>query len=211
MLFAKNLVTDSSVIDRFFDKYLYTETDLPDTPQWEGTHWNRVFEIAKDGGKQFIISMQSGIIYKVKNEDAVENVSKLLSFGEMKNVAFNARTRRCFRLAWFASDKRSYVQYFSPVSHGMELFTMLDNDNGGTTLPLKPFLMLKDEEDMFRPYEPTTEDVLAEDWIVDGFNISELRDEVVAELLNRGCEIVNINNLVETSVQPDREIECKNS
>ena len=71
MLFAKNLITDSLVIDRFFDKYLYTETDLPDTPQWEGTHWNRVFEIAKDGGKQFIISMQSGIIYKVKNEDDV--------------------------------------------------------------------------------------------------------------------------------------------
>ena len=40
-----------------------------------------------------------------------------------------------------------------------------------TTLPLLPFPMLKNQEDEFVPYIPSMEDLMAKDWIIDGFFI----------------------------------------
>lgn len=188
-----NLITDEIVFQKLYDKYLITQDGLPDTSVWENTQWNVDFEKAKDQGKEFIISMVSGIIYRIKNDNAVENISMLKSYGNLMDLAFDNRMRKCFRLKWLEQDRRTYIQWFSPVSHRLDTLNVLDNDNGGTTLPLKPFLLLKDEDNMFCPYHPSDEDLFAKDWIIDGFDISELRDELVTELINMGGGVVEIS------------------
>ena len=104
-----NLITDEIVFQKLYDKYLITQDGLPDTPVWENTQWNADFEKAKDQGKEFIISMVSGIIYRIKNDNVVENISMLKSYGNLMDLAFDNRMRKCFRLKWLEQDIRTYI------------------------------------------------------------------------------------------------------
>ena len=61
---------------------------------------------------------------------------------------------------------RMYIQYFSPVAHGLEEFTILDKEPTGTTKPLLPFLMMKTADDMFVPWLASHSDMLSSDWCI---------------------------------------------
>lgn len=199
-VYSNELTSSEELYSSLYGKYFITMDDLPDTPDWRNTQWNDDFEKAKFQGKEFIVSMKSNIIYRIKNEDAVENVSKLQTFSEVQNFALNAKLRRCFRRSWLLEDRRIYIQYFSPVCQGMETIRILDSDNG-THLPLKPFLMLKNEEDMFCPYNPSNDDLFADDWIIDGFSLVELRNDTITELVKLGCKVVDVNDLNDLGVE----------
>lgn len=153
-------------------EYLIADTNLPDTPNWQGTLWDELLKKAHRNECGFIVTTD-GIIYRIISENKVKNISKLMSWGEVLQFGFNLETRRIFRAKWITNNVDQYIQYFSPVGHGMEMFSMLDGfgPDGRTTLPLLPFPMLKTQNDEFIPYIPSMEDIMAKDWIIDGFFI----------------------------------------
>lgn len=71
---------------------------------------------------------------------------------------------RISREGW--NGKGMYVVYFSPVANGLEKLKVLDNDQGGTTLPLRPFLLMKDATDCYVPWTVSQTDSLENDWCI---------------------------------------------
>lgn len=71
---------------------------------------------------------------------------------------------RISREGW--NGKGMYVIYFSPVANGLEKLKVLDNDQGGTTLPLRPFLLMKDASDCYVPWLASQTDMLENDWCI---------------------------------------------
>ena len=71
---------------------------------------------------------------------------------------------RIAREGW--NGKGMYVIYFSPVANGLETLTVLDNDEGGTTLPLRPFLLMKDATNCYVPWTVSQTDSLENDWCI---------------------------------------------
>ena len=155
---------------------------LPETANWEGTLWQEILDCAHRNEFGFIVGCD-GIIYKVVNEGCVKNVSKTMTIGEIQAFGCNSLMRPIFRLAWITNNLDQYIQYFSPVGHGIEIFSILDGfgPDGRTTLPLKPFLMLKTTDDMFVPYTLTHEDYMATDWVIHGHTLEETRDDIGVE------------------------------
>ena len=153
-------------------EYLIGVTNLPDTPNWDDTLWKESLNTARSNEFNFIVTLD-GNIYEVISEDRVRNVSRVMSWGEVTRFGFNSKTKPIFRAAWITNNIDQYIQYFSPVGHGMEMFSVLDGfgPDGRTTLPLLPFPMLKTQNDEFIPYIPSMEDIMAKDWIIDGFFI----------------------------------------
>lgn len=181
MLYA-NVITNEGVFKQLYDKYFVSVHALPETPVWKDEPFNEDFEKAKSGGFEFIISIPEKMVYKIESEDSVRGVSKLQTFGGVESFAFNKKMQKCIRLKWLIENKLTYVQYFSPVCHRMETLRILDNDNGGTNLPLKPFLMLKNDENMFEPYFPSNEDIFADDWIIVGHDLKVIQEEIISAL-----------------------------
>ena len=72
--------------------------------------------------------------------------------------------KKVARKGW--NGKSMYIQYFSPVAHGLEEFTILDKEPTGTTKPLLPFLMMKTADDMFVPWLASHSDMLSSDWCI---------------------------------------------
>lgn len=160
-------------------EYLIGGTNLPDTPNWDGTIWKELLNIAQSNEFNFIVTLD-GNIYEVISEDRVRNVSRVMSWGEVTKFGFNSKTRPIFRTAWINNNMDQYIQYFSPVGHGMERFSMLDGfgPDEKTTLPLLPFPMLKNKDDEFVPYIPSMEDLMAKDWIIAGWDNLEENNQI---------------------------------
>lgn len=180
--------------------YVVTTSVLPDTPQWDGTTWGAVLNRAVDFGRKFIVA-GDGIIYKINSVDSVENVSRLMSWGEVESFGMNNKARPIFRASWVRKEMDQYIQYFSPVAHGMEMFSILDGfgPDGKTTLPLLPFLMLKTVDDEFIPYSLTMEDMMANDWIIHGYTMEETRNQILEELFSSGCMIQGVDEGIDES------------
>ena len=107
---------------------------------------------------------------------------------------------RISREGW--NGKGMYVIYFSPVANGLEMLKVLDNDQGGTTLPLRPFLLMKDASDCYVPWLASQTDMLETDWcIAEDEATLIVENETVEEESNDGSTDgwVNIfsGNLVE--------------
>jgi len=83
-----------------------------------------------------------------------------LSFGDAIYLMENGY--KLSRKGW--NGKSMYIQYFSPVAHGLEEFTILDTEPNGTTNPLLPFLMMKTADNMFVPWLASHSDMLSDDW-----------------------------------------------
>lgn len=179
MLKSQN--NDERICFRPWTKYLISDVDLPDTPQWEGTLWQ----------DSFIVTNHK--VYKILSETSVTDVSKLMSWGEVDDLAMNNMMRPVFRAAWIIDSKDQYIQWFSPVAHGMEEFSLLDGfgPDGRTTLPLLPFPMLKTRDDMFVPYHPTLEDLYAKDWIIHGYNQGDIKDQIIEKLTAMGGVVLS--------------------
>jgi hypothetical protein len=71
---------------------------------------------------------------------------------------------RISREGW--NGKGMYLVYFSPVANGLVELTVLDNDEGGTTLPLRPFLLMKDATNCYVPWLASQTDMIDDDWCV---------------------------------------------
>ena len=168
---------------RPWTEYLIANIKLPSSPNWKGTLWNDLLESAYRNDFGYIVD-GDGVIFKVDSMDKVTNVSRLMSWGEVESFGLNNKTRPIFRAAWITNATDQYIQYFSPVGHGMEMFSMLDGfgPDGRTTLPLLPFPMMKTQNDEFIPYAPSVEDLMAEDWIIARWTLSEVRDEVIKKI-----------------------------
>ena len=82
-------------------------------------------------------------------------------FGEA--LEFLKQRHRVARAGW--NGKGMYLVYFKPVSHGMELLSVYDCEEG-TTLPLLPFILMKTADNMYIPWLASQADMLAEDWVV---------------------------------------------
>ena len=82
-----------------------------------------------------------------------------MSFGEAL-IALK-KGKRVARSGW--NGKGMYLVYFSPVSHGLEMLTVYDKEDG-TTLPLLPFILMKTADDMYVPWLSSQTDCLAEDY-----------------------------------------------
>lgn len=174
--------------------YVVTPSVLPDTPQWDGTAWGKILNKAVALGRKFIAA-GDGIIYKINSVDSVENISRLMSWGEVESFGMNNKARPIFRASWVRKGIDQYIQYFSPVAHGIEMFSILDGfgPDGRTTLPLLPFPMLKTTNDEFIPYTLSLEDIMATDWIIHGYTLEETRDQILKELFSSGCMIQDMD------------------
>lgn len=177
--------------------YVVTPSVLPDTPQWDGTAWGKILNKAVALGRKFIAA-GDGIIYKINSVDSVENISRLMSWGEVESFGMNNKARPIFRASWVRKGIDQYIQYFSPVAHGIEMFSILDGfgPDGRTTLPLLPFPMLKTTNDEFIPYTLSLEDIMATDWIIHGYTLEETRDQILKELFSSGCMIQDMDEEV---------------
>ena len=82
-----------------------------------------------------------------------------MSFGEAL-IALK-KGKRVARSGW--NGKGMYLVYFSPVTHGLEMLTVYDKEEG-TTLPLLPFILMKTADNMYVPWLASQTDVLAEDY-----------------------------------------------
>jgi hypothetical protein len=85
-----------------------------------------------------------------------------LTFGDA--IYLMKKGYKLSRKGW--NGKSMYIQYFSPVAHGLEEFTFLDKEPTGTTKPLLPFLMMKTADDMFVPWLASHSDMLSSDWCI---------------------------------------------
>ncbi len=65
------------------------------------------------------------------------------------------------RTGW--NGKGMYLFLYSPAKEHPSFADEFATSNGGN-FPLKPFIMMKTPDDMFRPYSPTQIDLLSEDW-----------------------------------------------
>lgn len=197
---------------RPISNYFICNTVLPDTPEWKGTLWEECLNNSYRNDFSFIVT-EDRIVYKINSEDSVENVSKLMSWGEVEAFGMNNKTRPIFRAAWVKNNIDQYIQYFSPVAHGIEMFSILDGfgSNGKTTLPLLPFPMLKTTNDEFIPYTLSLEDIMATDWIIHGYTLEETRDQILKELFSSGCSVLDMNEVLPEDIQeelkePEKEI-----
>ena len=89
---------------------------------------------------------------------------------------------RISREGW--NGKGMYVIYFSPVANGLEMLKVLDNDQGGTTLPLRPFLLMKDATNCYVPWLASQTDMLETDWC-----IAEDEANLMNEVKQKGVEL----------------------
>lgn len=64
---------------------------------------------------------------------------------------------------------RMYLVHFSPVSHGLEMLTVYDKEEG-TTLPLLPFILMKTADNCYVPWLASQTDILAEDYSIVNFS-----------------------------------------
>ena len=121
----------------------------------------------------------------------------LLSFGEA--TAYLEKGKRVARTGW--NGKGMYLVHFSPVSHGLEMLTVYDKEEG-TTLPLLPFILMKTADNMYVPWTASQTDALAKDWVLveaesqeDGYHVwgklktktptkTELTEETVQKINN---------------------------
>ncbi len=71
------------------------------------------------------------------------------------------------RSGW--NGKGMYLVYFSPVSHGLEILTVYDKEEG-TTLPLLPFILMKTADNCYVPWLASQTDILAEDYSIVNFS-----------------------------------------
>jgi hypothetical protein len=85
--------------------------------------------------------------------------SDALTYAKLRNGGI-----RIAREGW--NGKGMYVIYFSPVANGLVELTVLDNDEGGTTLPLRPFLLMKDATNCYVPWLASQTDMIDDDWCV---------------------------------------------
>ena len=115
----------------------------------------------KDGGEPNTKEYQGYVSWspKVQFENAYKQSSNL-SFGDA--ITYLKLGYKVARTGW--NGKGMYVVYFSPVANGLEIFTVLDNEQKGTTLPLRPFLLMKDATNCYVPWLASQTDMLAEDW-----------------------------------------------
>ena len=67
------------------------------------------------------------------------------------------------RSGW--NGKGMYLVHFSPVSHGLEMLTVYDKEEG-TTLPLLPFILMKTADNCYVPWLASQTDMLSDDWIL---------------------------------------------
>ena len=95
---------------------------------------------------------------KVQFENAYKQSSNL-SFGDA--ITYLKLGYRVARTGW--NGKGMYLVHFSPVSHGLEMLTVYDNEEG-TTLPLSPFILMKTADNCYVPWLASQTDMLAEDW-----------------------------------------------
>lgn len=87
---------------------------------------------------------------------------KLTNLGFPEAVIRLREKKRLARAGW--NDKNVFIFYFSPVASGME---MLTTEHG--CFPLVPFFLLKTADGMITPWNPSQQDMLADDWcIVEG-------------------------------------------
>lgn len=85
----------------------------------------------------------------------------LLSFGEA--TTYLEKGKRIARTGW--NGKGMYLVHFSPVSHGLEMLTVYDKEEG-TTLPLLPFILMKTADNCYVPWLASQTDILAKDWVL---------------------------------------------
>ncbi len=71
------------------------------------------------------------------------------------------------RSGW--NGKGMYLVHFSPVSHGLEMLTVYDKEEG-TTLPLLPFILMKTADNCYVPWLASQTDILAEDYSIVNFS-----------------------------------------
>ena len=62
-----------------------------------------------------------------------------------------------------------WLVHFSPVSHGLEMLTVYDKEEG-TTLPLLPFILMKTADNCYVPWLASQTDILAEDYSIVNFS-----------------------------------------
>lgn len=75
--------------------------------------------------------------------------------------------RKVARTGW--NGKSMYLVHFSPVSHGLEMLTVYDKEEG-TTLPLLPFILMKTADNCYVPWLASQTDILAEDYSIVNFS-----------------------------------------
>lgn len=75
--------------------------------------------------------------------------------------------RKVARTGW--NGKFMYLVHFSPVSHGLEMLTVYDKEEG-TTLPLLPFILMKTADNCYVPWLASQTDILAEDYSIVNFS-----------------------------------------
>lgn len=75
--------------------------------------------------------------------------------------------RKVARSGW--NGKKMYLVHFSPVSHGLEMLTVYDKEEG-TTLPLLPFILMKTADNCYVPWLASQTDILAEDYSIVNFS-----------------------------------------
>lgn len=75
--------------------------------------------------------------------------------------------RKVARSGW--NGKLMYLVHFSPVSHGLEMLTVYDKEEG-TTLPLLPFILMKTADNCYVPWLASQTDILAEDYSIVNFS-----------------------------------------
>lgn len=75
--------------------------------------------------------------------------------------------RKVSRSGW--NCKSMYLIHFSPVSHGLEMLTVYDKEEG-TTLPLLPFILMKTADNCYVPWLASQTDILAEDYSIVNFS-----------------------------------------
>lgn len=114
----------------------------------------------KDGGEPNTKEYQGYVSWspKVQFENAYKQ-SGNLSFGDA--ITYLNLGYRVARAGW--NGKGMYLVHFSPVSHGLEMLTVYDKEEG-TTLPLLPFILMKTADNCYVPWLASQTDILAEDW-----------------------------------------------
>ena len=82
-----------------------------------------------------------------------------LSFGDA--ITYLKLGYKVTRAGW--NGKGMYLVHFNPVSHGLEMLTVYDKEEG-TTLPLLPFILMKTADNCYVPWLASQTDILAKDW-----------------------------------------------
>ena len=136
--------------------------------EYIGTKVIKAERMQKDGkeGYKVIYDNPNNITYESWSplevfEEAYKS-SGDLSFGDA--IHLMKKGYKLSRKGW--NGKSIYIQYFCPVAHGLEEFTILDKEPTGTTKPLLPFLMMKTADDMFVPWLASHSDMLSSDWCI---------------------------------------------